>query len=162
MINNLCTLSQMSTNTRRLLGVEWNSQHDHSRLVITKLPPQKDLTKRNLDVWHCESFWCFGLDCSSHCTCESENNAAMFVGRMSPMGQTCARIYTSDVEVRATASYGKAHSVLLLPQKRQHCIQATAWFLRCFWASIFWGSLPSPMVNTTGQVHIYIARCSKN
>ena len=29
-------------------GVEWNSQHDHSCLVIMELPPQKGLTKQNL------------------------------------------------------------------------------------------------------------------
>ncbi len=37
----------MSTHSKTL-GVEWNSLHDHFHLVITELPPQKELAKGNL------------------------------------------------------------------------------------------------------------------
>lgn len=43
----LTTPFQMQVNTRKTLGVEWNSRHDHFRLVITELPEQKELTKQS-------------------------------------------------------------------------------------------------------------------
>ena len=55
----LRTFSETAEYTKTL-GVEWNSTHDHFRLVITELPSQKELTKRSLTSDIAKVFDVFG------------------------------------------------------------------------------------------------------